>query len=218
MCGRFALFSAYPKFASRIGELRDDSPLEPRYNIAPGTWITTISRYGQGDQLSFGSMWWGYKPKWAGEEAPTPINATAEKIASSPYYKAAFQRHRCIVPADGWFEWIPGSQPKEPHFICREDREPIFFAAIFTERLDGAFGVAIITEPARGCLREVHHRMPLVLTDDCVEAWLDSSLQSLDTLRNAVRHIPTNTLTHWRVSTRVNKTSNSDDGSLIYPV
>jgi len=162
-------------------------------------------------------MWWGYKPKWAGEKAPAPINATVEKVATSRYYQSAFHRHRCLIPADGWFEWIKNTRPKQPHFLCRADREPIFFAAIWTERADGAPGVAIITEPARGSAAEIHDRMPLILDDDSLESWLDPDLTDAETIRHVVHHLRANAITHWPVSTRVNKPSEGDDDSLINP-
>lgn len=217
MCGRFALYSAYPKFAHRVGELRVDDPPSPRYNVAPGTWISAMLRRSDDPQLAFDDVWWGYKPKWAGEKAPAPINATVEKVATSRYYQAAFQRHRCLIPADGWFEWLPGTKPKQPHFLCREDREPFFFAGIWTERADGKPGVAILTEPARGSAEEIHHRMPLILDDASLEPWLDPDLTDRETIRRFVRHIPTDAITHWPVSTRVNKPGEGDDEGLVNP-
>lgn len=92
MCSRFSLYSTYPRFAHRIGELRVDDPPAPRYNVAPGTWISSIRRQAEDPQLTFDSLWWGYKPKWAGETAPQPINARVETVATSKFYQAAFQR------------------------------------------------------------------------------------------------------------------------------
>ncbi|WP_110685125.1 SOS response-associated peptidase family protein [Salinicola aestuarinus] len=94
MCSRFSLYSTYPRFAHRIGELREDDPPAPRYNVAPGTWIGAIRRRTDDPQLMFDSVWWGFKPSWAGEKAPTPINARVETVATSKFYRAAFQRHR----------------------------------------------------------------------------------------------------------------------------
>jgi|GEM_PF-3100367 len=104
LCSRFFLYSTYPRLAHRIGELRVDVPPAPRYNVAPGTWISSIRRQADDPQLTFDNVWWGYKPKWAGETAPQPINARVETVATSKFYQAAFQRHRCLIPADGWFE------------------------------------------------------------------------------------------------------------------
>lgn len=73
--------------------------------------------------------------------------------------KSAFAKHRCLISADGWYEWIKNTKPKQPHYICRKDREPLFFAGIFAEREDGSLDWAIVTEPARGSAEEVHGRM-----------------------------------------------------------
>jgi len=94
-------------------------------------------------------VWWGYKRKWAGEKAPQPINARAETIATSKFYQATFQRYRCLIPADGWFEWLPGTKPKQPHFLCRQDREPFFFAAS-GQRADERPGIARRDAVGRG--------------------------------------------------------------------
>ncbi|WP_110709248.1 SOS response-associated peptidase [Salinicola sp. CR57] len=214
MCSRFSLYSTYQRFAHRIGELRVDEPPTPRYNVAPGTWISSIRRQADDPQLTFDSVWWGYKPKWAGETAPQPINARVETVATSNFYQAAFQRHRCLIPADGWFEWLPGTKPKQPHFLCREDREPFFFAGIWTERVDGKPGVAILTEPARGSAVDVHDRMPLILTDESIEPWLDPALTDRETIRRFVKHVPAEAFTHWAVSTRVNKPGEGDIGEV----
>ncbi|MGM0985320.1 MAG: SOS response-associated peptidase family protein, partial [Pseudomonadota bacterium] len=105
MCGRFALYSAYPSLAEslRLPLEAPNAELAPRYNVAPGTWITAVRRPGADSQLTLDELWWGYRPHWADDKAPQPINATVEKVATSNYFKGAFARHRCLVPADGWF-------------------------------------------------------------------------------------------------------------------
>ncbi|TFH84644.1 SOS response-associated peptidase, partial [Billgrantia azerbaijanica] len=81
--------------------------------------------------------------------APEPINAKSEGVATSRYFRAAFARHRCLVPADGWYEWLQVDGRKQPHYLARRDHEPLWLAGIWTERPDGAPGCAILTEPAR---------------------------------------------------------------------
>ncbi|WP_240036424.1 SOS response-associated peptidase family protein [Halomonas urmiana] len=106
---------------------------------------------------------------------------------------------------------------KQPHFLCREDREPIWLAGIWSERPDGKPGCATLTEQARGVAKEIHDRMPLVLDADRLEPWLDPHLTDRKTIRHAVHHLPAERITHWTVSSRVNRPGN-DDGSLIKPL
>ncbi len=217
MCGRFALYSAYPKFATKAGVPAVEEEPAPRFNVPPGTWITAIRRVS-GDELTrMDELWWGYKPKWAKGKASQPTNARVETVATSGYFKSAFQKYRCLIPADGWYEWDKSAEPKQPHFICREDREPIYFAGIYSEREDGSLGCAIITEPARGSAQDVHDRMPLILDDESLEPWLDPDLTDRETLRNVVHHIDARLITHWLVSTKVNRPSGAGDESLINP-
>nr|WP_298522079.1 SOS response-associated peptidase [uncultured Halomonas sp.] len=217
MCGRFALYSPYPKFATKVGVTTISEELTPRYNVPPGTWITAIRRLSENEPPRVGELWWGYKPKWAKGKASEPINARAETVATSGYFKSSFRRHRCLIPADGWYEWDKAVTPKQPHFICREDREPLFFAGIYTEREDGSLGCAIITEPARGSAQEVHDRMPLVLEGESLKPWLDPDLTDRETLRNLVHHVDAKLITHWPVSTKVNRPNGAGDESLINP-
>ncbi|WP_231498528.1 MULTISPECIES: SOS response-associated peptidase [Halomonas] len=162
-------------------------------------------------------VWWGYRPHWAKEKAPEPINATVEKVATSNYFRGAFGHHRCLVPADGWYEWLPVEGRKQPHFLCREDREPTWLAGIWNERLDGKPGCTILTEPARGVAAEIHSRMPLALGAESLEPWLDPYLTDRETIRHVVHHLPAELITHWPVSTRVNKPTH-DDAELIEPI
>lgn len=209
MCGRFALYSPYSKLAQALRlPLAEPGELTPRYNVAPGTWITAVRHPGDAAPLVMDEVWWGYRPHWAKETAPEPINATVEKVATSNYFRGAFAHHRCLVPANGWYEWLPREVGKQPHFLCREDREPIWLAGIWSERPDGAPGCAILTEPARGVAREIHGRMPLVLDDESLAPWLDLQLTERETLRDAVHHLPAERLIHWPVSTRVNRPDN----------
>ncbi|MGM0985134.1 MAG: SOS response-associated peptidase family protein, partial [Pseudomonadota bacterium] len=106
---------------------------------------------------------------------------------------------------------------KQPHFLCREDRRPLWMAAIWAERDDGAPGCAILTEPARGVAKEIHPRMPLVLDDESLEPWIDPDLTDRETIRNVVHHLDAALITHWPVSQRVNQPI-EDDADLIESV
>ncbi len=219
MCGRFALYDI-PRVGQALqqilGEDLEPPSAPPRYNVCPGTWITAAWHPGEDVPLEFGQLWWGFRPHWATGKAPEPINAKSEGVASSRYFRSAFARHRCLIPADGWLEWLALADGKQPHFITRTDRQPLWLAGIWAERPDGNAGCAILTEPARGAAAEIHDRMPLALDDASLEPWLDSHLTDREALRHTVHHLDDSLLTHWPVSRRVNRPAN-DDPALIEP-
>ena len=127
MCGRFALYSSPESVAQRLRLPASEQAWVSRYNVAPGTWITGVWHQGPGTGPAFGQLWWGYRPAWAKEGAPQPINAKVETVSTSRYFHAAFMRHRCLIPADGWFEWLVTEHGKQPYYLSRRDREPLFF-------------------------------------------------------------------------------------------
>lgn len=217
MCGRFALFSDPPSIASSLKLSLPDDAWQPRYNVAPGTWITGVRRRDVESPPVFDNLWWGFRPHWAGGEAPKPINARAESLSSSKYFRGAFHHHRCLIPADGWYEWMPTESGKQPYFFTREDRQPLFLAGIWEAFEDGTACCAIITEPARGVAKDVHDRMPLILAADSYEAWLDLGLVDRDGMRASAHHLAADALTMWPVSRRVNRTS-EEGAELVVPV
>lgn len=216
MCGRFALYSQPPAVTRRLGLPEPGKVWVPRYNVSPGTWIIGIRQQVPESEPSIDELWWGYRPAWAKAGAPQPINARVENVATSRYFQTAFRRHRCLIPADGWYEWLPTHHGKQPYFLCRDDREPLFLAGIWVERADGSPGCAILTEPARGRAKDIHDRMPLALDDASLEPWLDADLTDREAIRNIFRHIPADLLTHWPVSQAVNR-AGIEGAELIVP-
>lgn len=212
MCGRFALFSSPTKIAKKL-QLSSPPEWEPHYNIPPGTEIVGIRYSESQNQPVFDQLGWGYHPHWADEKAPEPINAKAENLHSSRYFRGSFRHHRCLIPADGWYEWKTLDKAKQPYFFVREDDEPLFMAGIWITNPDNLPCCAIITEPARGEARDIHSRMPLVLDDSCLQAWLDPELQDKKNIREAVQRLDPEALTCWQVSTEVNRPTN--DGARL---
>ena len=217
MCGRFALFTPLDRLARKVGASVPEQKVVFRYNVAPGTWITAVRQASENEPPEIDQMWWGYRPRWAKSTGNQPINARVETVATNAYFKSAFARHRCLIPADGWYEWIKDTKPKQPHYLCRKDRKPLFFAGIFAEREDGSLGCAIITEPARGSATDVHDRMPLILDDASLEHWLEPDLTDRETIRSMVHHLDADLIEHWPVSTLVNKPVEGQGEELINP-
>ena len=219
MCGRFDLHARPDTVARSIGAAAEPG-LESAwgYNITPGRSILVVYAGTSSDSPVLGLGGWGFRPQWAGDDAPTPINARAETVATSRYFRDAFAHRRCLIPANGWFEWQQTDHGKQPWYITAADAPLIFYAGLWADS-DQPPGrcCAIVTEPARGIAEAVHPRMPLVLAPEAAGAWLDPSLTRRVAIRRAVRRLDPARLSAWPVSTRVNR-PREDDATLLDPV
>jgi len=183
MCGRYTL--ATPD----LGQLRARFPLReslevrPRFNVAPGDDVLAVIRRGEdGAEAEGAYLRWGLVPFWAAdpaEMAAKTINARAETVAERPAYRDAFQRRRCLIVADGFYEWSGGV----PHWITRPGGEPFAFAGLWSSwrpkgasrELEPLRSCAIITTAAAGPVRALHDRMPVILDPADEPAWIDPS-------------------------------------------
>jgi putative SOS response-associated peptidase YedK len=218
MCGRFVLHTPPNLIAARYFDLElADTGFRGSYNIAPGRPITVV-RSGPGGAPGVVAAHWGFRPSWARDDAPVPINIRAEKAATSPYFRSAFAHRRCLIPADGWYEWRRMDAGKKPFFISLKDIQPdevLFFAGLWEERNQGIC-CAILTEPASAVLAFIHDRQPVVLDPACRSQWLDPELQERGAIRAAAQRLDPARLTAFPVSTRVNRPEN-DDVALLDP-
>lgn len=189
------------------------------FNIPPGTEVPVIVS-GASGALEWGRAEWGFRPRWAQSDAPKPINARAETVATSKYFREAFAHRRCLVPADGWYEWQATDGRKQPWLVAPgEEQESgvLFLASIWEPSAEDAICCAIVTEPARPPLDRIHHRQPLALDPGCLEDWLNPELVDRDAIRSAVRRLPTARLQAHPVSSEVNRPEN-DHAGLLEPV
>jgi putative SOS response-associated peptidase YedK len=176
MCGRYALTSPVEALRKLFG-VASRVNLAARYNIAPGTDIAVIRQAAGGRELAM--LRWGFLPRWAKPGKLRPmINARAETAAEKPSFRAAFANRRCLVPADGFYEWqARGKGAKQPYFIYPASG-PVAFAGIW-ERWQGPDGealdtVAILTTAANKRLQPIHHRVPAVIVQDAYATWLET--------------------------------------------
>ena len=221
MCGRYSLHAPRSDIASRY-QYQEDwlADAMPRYNVAPGTDIALLAMLEgrEGTVSVLMPAHWGFHPPWADAKAPSPINARAEKVATSPYFRHAFQTRRALVPANGWYEWrATEAGDKQPYYITHADGELLMFAGLWEPAGDDRATAAIITQPAVNALRHIHPRMPTVLAPDCWASWMDPELTERDQVRKAVRPLSPESLVAYPVSKRVNRPAN-DDSELIEPV
>jgi len=222
MCGRFALTMSTEALADVFDAVapEDPGPPMPRHNICPTQQVPVLVTHEGARQLVF--MRWGFVPRWYKHptDGPLLINARAETIADKPAFRDACRARRCILPADGFFEWASGA-PKgaEPWYICpRQSNLPLFFAGIWqawsAPNSTRLVTCAIVTTQAGPDISEIHHRMPVILDPADIPLWLGEQGKGAAPL---MKPAPVGSLARHRVSTRVN--SNRAEGAdLIAPL
>ena len=219
MCGRFTLHASEADIlaAFDIDTLPVGFTLAPRYNIAPSQDIAIVR--ADESARSIGPARWGLVPGWSKEERPrySTINARVESVAGKPAYRVPYRRRRCLVPADGFYEWAQQAGNKIPHYICRRDRHVFAFAGLW-DHWSGestAFdSCVILTRPARGIMQPLHARMPVIIDPTCWDRWLDPALTSPQDIGASLVDIDPDELTAWPVSTRVNSPAHEDPSCL----
>lgn len=213
MCGRYAFFSP-AEAVKRIFALEEVPELEPRYNVSPTQSVAAV-RAGEEGARAFAMLHWGLVPKWAKERAigNRMINARSETIAEKPSFRDAFRKRRCLVLADGWYEWQVTPDGKQPWFIHLGNSRPLAFAGLWERWKDPADGAllescTIVTTDASESIRKIHERMPVVLADEDWDRWLDTAFSDADKLAELLRPFEPKALEAWPVSRQVNAPKN----------
>ncbi|NDY43586.1 SOS response-associated peptidase [Dissulfurirhabdus thermomarina] len=167
MCARFTLTTPPPLLARHFG-LRETPELSPRYNVAPSQPVPVVC---PGPRLV--TLGWGLRPAWA-RGGRRLINARAEGLDRRPAFRAAFRHRRCLVPADGFFEWSGEGAQRRPFLARRPDGGPFAVAGLWEPGKAGEGPACVlVTTAARGVLAGIHHRMPVVIRPEDYAAWLD---------------------------------------------
>jgi putative SOS response-associated peptidase YedK len=218
MCGRYTLASSSEELVETFDVPGLTFEHRPRYNIAPGQEAPIVAEDDRGRRM--GLMRWGLVPSWAAEVGRGFVNARGESVGRTPSFRDAFATRRCVVPADGFYEWSGEARGRAPYWFSGVDGGILSMAGLW-ERWSGPggtphHGFAILTVAANDDVAGVHGRMPVLLDPDGVGRWLDraSTPQAAGAL---VVPSPTGTLRGWPVSRRVNRTS-EDDAELIAEV
>jgi len=180
MCGRFALSAPVDQIRNHFG-LQEEVILAPRYNIAPSQPVAAI-REGEAGESELIMMQWGLIPSWARDRniGRRMINARAETLEEKPSFKTSFRKYRCLIPADGFYEWkkVEGAKAKQPYFI-HLSREKLFaFAGVWSSWTDRSsretvVSCAIITTNSNALMAEIHDRMPVIVAPSWYNVWLD---------------------------------------------
>ncbi len=222
MCGRFAL-AASPEQLARQFELPLPLPqLRPRYNIAPTQPVPVIRTDATPEhRLELGITQWGLIPEWASDPSigHRTINARAETVHAKPSFKAAFRRRRCLIPAQGFFEWRTNSRrQKQPYFIRpRADypQPPLFaFAGLwevwFSQDGSEIQSSSIITTEANSLMQELHHRMPVILRPEQYAGWLDWTNARPARLQKFLQPYPSEAMEYYPVDHRLVNSPRND--------
>lgn len=207
MCGRYNLTSDPAQLAVELDAVDEagtppprfspsSGPRAPRYNIAPTTTIPVLARdvpeghEGPAERV-LRAMRWGLVPSWAkpDKKLPNLFNARVESASEKPSFRAAVRRRHCVVPMDGWYEWVPGSEtaggkpgPKQPYYMTSTDGTGLLMAGLWEARTAPddpditELSCTILTTAAEGRLQRVHERMPLVVPENMCDAWLDPTV------------------------------------------
>lgn len=179
----------------------------PRFNIAPSQAVPALLR--RGGRLQAGKLHWGLVPSWAKDRknGSRLINARAETVAEKPSFRAALRKRRCLILADGYYEWAKRAEIKTPYYIFQHSRRPFAFAGLWEQwRGDGEepyFSCSIITCAANRQLAEIHHRMPVTLPEALHAVWLDEQ-SDVETLGGLLKPAANGTFDSVAVSTFVN--------------
>jgi len=214
MCGRYSQAADMAKLAKRFGiELAAVIELSPRYNLAPSDPAPTILLENGKKRLHM--MKWGITRQWGKDKPPVfVINLRAEKLAAGPF-KNLLPKNRCLIPADGFYEWKAEGKKKFPYRFTMNDDGLFAMPAIFDESPARAF--CIFTVEANPLVAPVHHRMPAILPKEREDAWLDPKLTDIPKVISLLQPYPTDKMKSWPVSTLLNS-AKYDDPDLIRPL
>ena len=220
MCGRYSLIAAIGELEERFGFDGSELTHVPRYNIAPTQMALTVTN---GSERRGSYMRWGLIPSWATSASVgnRMINARAETVAERPSFRTALQRRRCLILADGFYEWQRKASSRRPMRIVMASGEPFAFAGLWDAWRDLKGEVVrsctIITTSANELLNPIHDRMPVILPRDLEPLWLDHDIQAPAALAGILTPYSTDEMAAYEVSSLVNSPAN-DGPEVVVPV
>ena len=223
MCGRFTLSASPTSLTETFPGFELPDQLTPRYNITPTQEVAVVANNNPGKIDLFR---WGLIPSWAKD--PTignrMINARSETLSQKPSFRTAYRRWRCLILADGYYEWRkePGGGAKTPFYIRMASEKPFAFAGLWEQwqpsrDADAVLSCTILTCPPNEMLEQIHHRMPVILDYDAYDLWLEPNNQPPAEMNHLLKPYPADAMTAYAVSRLVNQPRN-DRAECILPV
>jgi putative SOS response-associated peptidase YedK len=218
MCGRYRLARKKEILAETFDVVDEESAVEwsPRYNVAPGQDVVVARQDAVRPTRSISLVRWGLIPSWSKDAKAgyKMINARAETVADMPAFRDPFRSRRCLIPADGFYEWSKQGKEKSPFCFSMADDSIFAFAGIWDRwrnpNQESMETCSIITTSANAILSGIHDRMPVILKRDHYDLWLDPGFNKVDDLLDLLKPFPADAMRHYRVSTRVNSVRNDD--------
>ena len=212
MCGRYTLASPTERLAEEFGVDASSIELAPNYNVAPTQKVAAVLEDGGRRRLEV--LRWGLIPPWADDPGigSRMINARSETAPGKPSFRRAFRERRCLIPADGFYEWQRTNGAKQPYYIHMEDGRPFAFAGLWESWSKGEGEIrtcTILTTGANALVGEVHDRMPVILAHDAYDVWLDPASER-DELTGLLAPYPEDEMEAYPVSRFVNSPSNNN--------
>jgi putative SOS response-associated peptidase YedK len=220
MCGRYGLNHPHYELSDWYG-VSPIPELKPRYNIAPTMKILTVRDTERGREGSM--MRWGLIPSWARDTKKLPVlnNARAETVAEKPTFRQSFRQRRCLIPASGFFEWKTEGRGKQPYFISGRDGAPFSFAGIWetwnSDTGEAKESCAILTTECNALMQPIHDRMPVILSPEVWDTWLDPEMRKDEVLLSLLKPFDADRMQAWPVSPAVGNVTNQGE-ELFYPL
>jgi putative SOS response-associated peptidase YedK len=219
MCGRFIRTTPIERYES-LFSAHDHVELKSSYNIAPGSKILVARNKDHGGR-EFVALKWGLVPSWSKEPRTeySTINARAETIDEKPAFRSAFKTRRCLIACDGFYEWKKNAEgTKQPYFICLADRKPFAFAGVW-ERWEREGEIlescAIIVTSANAMMAPIHDRMPVILSPDHYDAWMNPKQTNASALKSLLVPYPSDRMKAYPISSMVNNPLNNHSDLLL---
>jgi putative SOS response-associated peptidase YedK len=217
MCGRYVRINSTRRFAELLGVPGTTQPElfdSPQYNLAPTQQALALAEDQHGVR-HFGKLRWGFVPRWAEAASNPMINARAKNLAGKPFFADSFRLRRCLIPADGFYEWLklPGRR-KQPFAFRLQDGEPFAFAGLW-DVWRGQAGFCILTTEANEVVQRVHERMPVIVEQRHYDLWLSRKVQMPQELAAVLCPYPAETMHCFPVGPMVNDARNDAPGCLL---
>jgi putative SOS response-associated peptidase YedK len=216
MCGRFTMFAEEKEIEERF-QLKLDVPLTKSYNIAPSQQVLAITEGEDGRQANF--FRWGLIPFWSKDHSigNKLINARAETVDEKPSFKQSFKRKRCLIVTNGFYEWKLEAGKKQPYFIQMKSEKPFVFAGLWDTWLNEDNRIntcTILTTTPNDVMKQLHHRMPVILDEEQEKIWLDLNITDPTYLKTLLQPHSGDFMTAYRVSTMVNNPRNDHEDNI----
>jgi putative SOS response-associated peptidase YedK len=217
MCGRYRL-SRRKQIVEEYFDCGSDEPdWSPRYNIAPAQPVPVIRENPKEPARELSLMRWGLIPSWAQDSsvAAQMINARSETAATKPAFRGALKFRRCLIPADGFYEWLRTGKSKQPYCFEVNDGQLFAFAGLWDRWRDPSGNwmktCSILTTTPNAVTAAVHDRMPVILDPDAYDLWLDPGMQNVAAASELLKPCDARLMRCYPVSTRINSVANDDE-------